>query len=144
MMAELRVGTSAFTAAGWPGSFYPDGVKPAEYLTYYATRFSTVEIDSTFYRTPSRSTVTGWAGKTPQGFVIAAKVPQAITHEKVSSFSTPTPCSRHQLSLSISFAWVYKFSYWLHDVVGANQNREDSRFSVSLPSVVWHCWCRIS
>jgi uncharacterized protein YecE (DUF72 family) len=53
-MTELRVGTSAFTAAGWPGSFYPEGMKPAEYPTHYATRFSTVEIDSTFYRCPTR------------------------------------------------------------------------------------------
>jgi uncharacterized protein YecE (DUF72 family) len=82
-MTELRIGTSAFTAAGWPSSFYPDGMKPAEYLTYYATRYSTVEIDSTFYRTPSRSSVTGWANKTPEGFLIAAKVPQSITHDKV-------------------------------------------------------------
>jgi uncharacterized protein YecE (DUF72 family) len=81
-MTDLRVGTSAFTAAGWQGSFYPEGMKPAEYLTHYATRFSTVEIDSTFYRSPSRSTVTGWAAKTPEGFLIAAKVPQVITHEK--------------------------------------------------------------
>jgi uncharacterized protein YecE (DUF72 family) len=81
-MADLRVGTSAFTAAGWPGSFYLDGMKPAEYLTHYATRFSTVEIDSTFYRCPSPSTVSGWASKTPQGFLIASKVLQTITHEK--------------------------------------------------------------
>jgi uncharacterized protein YecE (DUF72 family) len=81
-MSELRVGTSAFTAAGWLGSFYPEGMKPADYLKYYATRFETVEIDSTFYRTPSRATVSGWAAKTPEGFLIAAKVPQEITHEK--------------------------------------------------------------
>jgi uncharacterized protein YecE (DUF72 family) len=81
-MSELRVGTSAFTAAGWPGSFYPEGMKPADYLKYYATRFETVEIDSTFYRTPSRSTAAKWAAKTPEGFLIAAKVPQEITHEK--------------------------------------------------------------
>ena len=81
-MAELRIGTSAFTAAGWQDSFYPKGMKPADYLTYYATKFSTVEIDSTFYRTPSRKVVQGWADKTPTGFLIAAKVPQEITHEK--------------------------------------------------------------
>jgi uncharacterized protein YecE (DUF72 family) len=81
-MAELRIGTSAFTAAGWEGSFYPVGMKPADYLTYYATKFNTVEIDSTFYRTPAPKTVKGWADKVPKGFVIAAKVPQVITHEK--------------------------------------------------------------
>ena len=79
----IRLGTSAFTAAGWPGSFYPDGLKPADYLSYYATQFDTVELDNTFYRTPSESTVRGWNAKTPPGFIFAAKVPQVITHEKV-------------------------------------------------------------
>ena len=81
--AQIRVGTSAFTAAGWEGSFYPAGMKPSEYLSYYATKFDTVEVDSTFYRAPSLSTVQGWYAKTPPGFVFAAKVPQLITHEKV-------------------------------------------------------------
>src|SRR6266566_277240 len=82
-MASLYIGTSAFTAAGWEVSFYPQGTKPADYLTYYAKHFNSVEVDSTFYRPPSKSTVEGWARKTPPGFVFAAKVPQVITHEKV-------------------------------------------------------------
>jgi hypothetical protein len=36
----IRLGTSAFTAAGWPGRFNPDNLKPADYLTYYATQFA--------------------------------------------------------------------------------------------------------
>ena len=55
---RILIGTSAFTAAGWPGSFYPPGMKSSDYLTYYATWFRTVEIDSTYYGTPSESTVT--------------------------------------------------------------------------------------
>ena len=81
--STIRIGTSAFTAAGWEGSFYPASLKPAEYLTYYATQFDTVEVDSTFYRTPAISTVRGWYAKTPKDFLFAAKVPQVITHEKV-------------------------------------------------------------
>jgi uncharacterized protein YecE (DUF72 family) len=79
----IHLGTSSFTAAGWQGSFYPAGMKPADYLAFYATKFDSVEVDSTFYRTPSVSTVKGWEAKTPPGFVFAAKVPQVITHEKV-------------------------------------------------------------
>jgi uncharacterized protein YecE (DUF72 family) len=79
---EIRLGTSAFTAAGWEGAFYPAGMKPADYLSYYATRFDTVELDNTFYRTPEVSTVKGWYAKSPPGFLFAAKVPQTITHEK--------------------------------------------------------------
>src|SRR5580658_398425 len=82
-MDDLRIGTSAFTAAGWESSFYPKGMKPAEYLSHYATKFDTVEVDSTFYRTPSVAVVNGWARKVPEGFLLAAKVPQTITHDKV-------------------------------------------------------------
>jgi uncharacterized protein YecE (DUF72 family) len=77
------LGTSAFTAAGWEGSFYPAGMKPRDFLSYYATKFNSVEVDSTFYRTPACSTVSGWCEKTPPDFIFAAKVPQIITHERV-------------------------------------------------------------
>src|SRR5271170_5434697 len=82
MAFSLHLGTSAFTAAGWEGSFYPAGMKPADYLTYYSTKFDTVEIDSTYYRTPTASTVRGWAAKVPDGFIFTAKVWSAITHDK--------------------------------------------------------------
>jgi len=81
-VTSIYLGTSAFTAAGWKTAFYPPGLKQTDYLTYYATRFQTVEIDSTFYATPATTTVMGWKNKTPQSFIIAAKVPQEITHEK--------------------------------------------------------------
>ena len=51
-MTDLRIGTSAFTASGWESAFYPAGMKPAEYLSYYVTKFNTVEVASTFYSTP--------------------------------------------------------------------------------------------
>jgi uncharacterized protein YecE (DUF72 family) len=82
-MAAIRVGTSAFTARGWEGAFYPEGLPAREQLSYYATQFDAVELDNTFYRTPALSTVKGWYAKTPPGFLFAAKVPQVITHEKV-------------------------------------------------------------
>jgi uncharacterized protein YecE (DUF72 family) len=58
-------------------------MQPRDFLTYYATKFDTVEVDSTFYATPSISTVQRWDRKTPKGFLFAAKVPQVITHGKV-------------------------------------------------------------
>ena len=81
--SPIFLGTSAFTARGWEGTFYPAGMKPAQYLTHYAQRFRTVEIDSTFYGTPQVARVQAWYQKTPRDFVFAAKVPQVITHEKV-------------------------------------------------------------
>jgi uncharacterized protein YecE (DUF72 family) len=79
----LRIGTSAFTANGWAGSFYPEGLPEREYLTYYASKFDTAEVDATFYRTPALTTIQGWYSKTPPGFIFAAKVPQKITREKM-------------------------------------------------------------
>jgi uncharacterized protein YecE (DUF72 family) len=81
-MPQLRIGTSAFTADGWKGSFYPEKMQPRDFLTYYATKFDTVEVDSTFYHSPPASTVMGWNAKTPKGFGFALKIPQVITHEK--------------------------------------------------------------
>jgi uncharacterized protein YecE (DUF72 family) len=81
--ARLRIGASSWSAPSWEGVFYPRGARPSEYLGHYASRFDTVEVDATFYRIPDARTVDGWRDRTPAGFVFAAKVPQAITHEKV-------------------------------------------------------------
>jgi uncharacterized protein YecE (DUF72 family) len=79
----MLLGTSSFTASGWEGSFYPKGLRPADYLSFYAGRFRTVEVDSTFYACPSARTVSNWALRTPENFIFSVKVPQTITHEKV-------------------------------------------------------------
>jgi uncharacterized protein YecE (DUF72 family) len=83
MDGEIRLGTSSFTADGWNGSFYPKGMKSADYLGYYSSRFDTVEVDSTFYRCPTIEAVNNWKLKTPSGFVFSLKTPRTITHEKV-------------------------------------------------------------
>ena len=58
-------------------------MKPSEYLAFYAERFQTVEVDSTFYACPTARTVENWNARTPEGFVFSVKVPQTITHDKV-------------------------------------------------------------
>jgi len=83
MVGEIRLGTSSFTADGWNGSFYPKGMKSADYLAYYSRRFDTVEVDSTFYGSPTIEAVRKWALKTPPGFIFSLKVPRTITHEKM-------------------------------------------------------------
>lgn len=79
--AKLHLGTSSFSSADWVGPFYPEGTRPADMLPFYATRFDTVEIDSTYYRAPSRSMAERWASVTPPGFTFALKVPKSITHD---------------------------------------------------------------
>jgi len=78
----ILLGTSAFTAAGWEGSFYPRGMQSRDFLSYYATQFATVEVDSTFYGCPSASTINNWSARTPEDFIFSVKVPQVITHDK--------------------------------------------------------------
>jgi uncharacterized protein YecE (DUF72 family) len=80
---RLHLGTSSFSHESWVGSFYPAGTKPGDFLTVYAQRFDTVEIDATFYRIPSKAQARSWAAKVPDGFRIALKVPQVVTHEKL-------------------------------------------------------------
>ncbi len=77
---RVRVGTSGYNYPEWKGSFYPDDMKPARMLPYYAERFSTVEINATFYRMPTPTTVEGWAKAVPEAFTFVLKAPQRITH----------------------------------------------------------------
>jgi uncharacterized protein YecE (DUF72 family) len=82
-MAEILIGTSAFTAAGWVGSFYPEGMKPADFLNFYSQHFSTVEVDSTYYRIPTEAMAKRWYAQTPAHFQFSLKMVQTVTHEKV-------------------------------------------------------------
>jgi uncharacterized protein YecE (DUF72 family) len=79
-MAELRVGTSGYAYPAWRGVFYPPGLPEREMLAYYGTRFSTVEINYTFYRLPSERSIREWGGQVPAGFQFALKLSQKITH----------------------------------------------------------------
>jgi uncharacterized protein YecE (DUF72 family) len=81
----ITIGTCGWSYADWKGAFYPDGMAPGSFLWYYAERYSIVEVDSTFYRSPSSKMVEGWADKTPDEFRFSLKVPQTITHEKLLS-----------------------------------------------------------
>lgn len=76
----VRFGTSSFSSSDWIGPFYPQGTTATAFLQFYAKQFDTVEVDSTYYAVPSSATVQGWAQKTPEGFVVAAKFPRAIVH----------------------------------------------------------------
>src|SRR5215471_10433600 len=82
-MSNLFIGTSSFSAKGWVGSFYPRGTRSKEFLAYYASRFKTVELDTTYYAIPGAETVQGWKERTPADFLFCAKVPRIITHEKL-------------------------------------------------------------
>jgi uncharacterized protein YecE (DUF72 family) len=76
------VGTSGYSYKEWKGSFYPEKLPQKEMLSYYAQRFSTVEINNTFYRMPKASVLESWAEQVPDGFRFVLKASQRITHHK--------------------------------------------------------------
>jgi uncharacterized protein YecE (DUF72 family) len=78
----MHVGTSGFNYPEWRGTFYPEKLPAARMLTYYAERFSTVEINYTFYRLPTEKVVDGWAAQVPESFSFTLKAPRRITHDK--------------------------------------------------------------
>ena len=78
---DLYLGTSGWSYADWEGTVYPPGTAPASRLAGYVKHFATVEIDSTFYGAPTRTTVERWRTVAPRGFLFAAKFPQVVTHE---------------------------------------------------------------
>lgn len=76
----IRIGTSGYNYPEWRGTFYPEKFPTGKMLPYYAERFSTVEINYTFYRMPNAKTVAGWVAETPDHFSFTLKAPQRITH----------------------------------------------------------------
>ena len=77
---KFHVGTSGYNYPEWKGTFYPADLPASKMLTYYVERFTTVEINNTFYRMPNAKTVTGWGAAAPAGFTFVLKAPQKITH----------------------------------------------------------------
>src|SRR5262245_56036610 len=83
MAANVRVGTCSWADEALSKHFYPRGVTPGQRLAYYAERFSTVEVDSTFYRLPVEEMVARWAERTPDGFVMHVKAFALMTRHPV-------------------------------------------------------------
>ena len=73
MLGRLRVGTSGFAYAGWIPRFYPPGLASSRFLEHYAGRLSAVELNNTFYRSPSQASIAGWLAATPADFRFAIK-----------------------------------------------------------------------
>src|SRR5256714_2851923 len=78
---KIRLGTCAWSFEEWRGNFYPADLPPARWLEFYARYFPAVQIDSTFYPTPSAATIRPWMEATPASFRFACKLPRALTHD---------------------------------------------------------------
>jgi uncharacterized protein YecE (DUF72 family) len=77
----LYIGTSGWSYDHWSDIFYPKEIKPARYLEFYISQFTCVELNSSFYHLPLKTTVTGWMNRTPETFRFCPKLSRFITHQ---------------------------------------------------------------
>ena len=78
----VHIGTSSWLFDSWRGVFYPDKVPKSQYLSFYASQFDTVEVNTSFYAIPSPSVLIHWIESVPAGFTFALKFPRVITHDR--------------------------------------------------------------
>src|SRR6202020_3681326 len=77
---NLFARTSGFSYPSWKPDFYPDKLPSKKFLGYYSGRLNAVEVNYTFRRLPSASTLENWVNETRAGFVFPLKAHMRITH----------------------------------------------------------------
>ncbi|UOD82097.1 DUF72 domain-containing protein [Paenarthrobacter ureafaciens] len=78
----IHIGTSGWSYDHWKDVLYPPGLPTAKRLDAYVARFSTVELNASFYRWPRDTTFAGWRERLPPGFAMSVKAPRGLTHGK--------------------------------------------------------------
>jgi uncharacterized protein YecE (DUF72 family) len=79
---KVNIGTSGWHYKHWVGNFYPQDLNKNNWLSFYADRFHTVEINNSFYRLPKEETFKAWRKTVPNKFTFAVKASRFITHMK--------------------------------------------------------------
>jgi len=81
-MPQLFSGTSGWAYPSWKPDFYPEKLAQKKFLSHYATRLNTVEVNFTFRQLVKETTIHNWLGETPAHFRFGVKAHQVITHIK--------------------------------------------------------------
>ena len=137
MGGRIRVGTAGWAYADWNGVVYPKPMtRGIDRLTFIASYFDVVEVNSTFYAPAPLERVEGWLAHTASApdFRFAVKLWQRFTHERTSAW---TPADERDVRIAleplhaagklgavlIQFPWSFKRSdenrEWLGDIVNA-------------------------
>lgn len=82
VLGTARVGCSGWDYRPWRGPVYPRDLPHRRWFDHYAATFDTVELNATFYRLPTASSVERWREQAPPGFRYAVKVGSYGTHRK--------------------------------------------------------------
>jgi uncharacterized protein YecE (DUF72 family) len=86
---RLLVGTSGFAYPAWSPRFYPPGLKGDALLRHYASRLPAVELNNTFYQSPSESKVATWLAATPPDFRFSVKAQRGGSWRAMSGAPDP-------------------------------------------------------
>lgn len=78
----ISIGTSGWNYKHWKGIFYPEDLPASRWLQFFKDKFSTVEINNSFYRLPGKKTFENWKNSVPAGFIFAVKANRYLTHMK--------------------------------------------------------------
>jgi uncharacterized protein YecE (DUF72 family) len=81
-MPEFRIGTSGWHYDHWIGPFYPLDLPKSKWLPFYAEKFTTVELNNTFYHLPTEEAVKAWRDQAPNSFLYSVKANRFLTHLK--------------------------------------------------------------
>ncbi len=79
---KIHIGTSGWNYKHWKGNFYPEELPQKKWLEFYNNKLSTVEINNSFYKLPSKETFKKWAEGVPNDFIFSVKASRYITHMK--------------------------------------------------------------
>jgi uncharacterized protein YecE (DUF72 family) len=77
-----HIGTSGWSYDHWSEVLYLAGLPARDRLAHYTQRFSTVELNASFYRWPKTATFASWRRRLPDQFLLSVKAPRGLTHGK--------------------------------------------------------------
>jgi uncharacterized protein YecE (DUF72 family) len=135
-VVRVRVGTSGWTYPDWAGRFYPPEVPRRAWLSYYASQFSTVEVNGTFYRLPTRSATTAWREQVGDDFRFVVKGSRYLTHLR-KLLDTTTGVERFYEGLAPLGSALDTVLWQLPPTLGLDVARLD-RFLTALPATTRH------
>jgi uncharacterized protein YecE (DUF72 family) len=119
MPAKVYLGTSGYSYDDWVGPFYPLETSKKDFLRYYASRFSMVEINYTYYRQPAPGTLSSMLAATQESFLFSIKAHKSLTHEVDADWKTAAATYRHGVAplleserlAGVLFQFPYSFHY---------------------------------
>jgi uncharacterized protein YecE (DUF72 family) len=80
--SNIYIGTSGWSYKHWKEIYYPSKLKARDQLAFFAEEFDCVEINSSFYRIPTKETLAKWLQQVPQRFVFCPKLSRYLSHLK--------------------------------------------------------------